>query len=362
MPRPEHQLHIAGGTNTEQTARMLAAIGPLLASEAPDVVLVYGDTNSTVAGGLAAAQAQIPVVHVEAGMRSFDRRMPEELNRVLTDHLSDLLLVPSETARAQPRARGGRRARRAGRRRDGRRVDDVPAARAGASCGRCATRASSRARSSCAPRTARATSTSRSACAGWWTSSWRVDEPRRPAAAPAHRRAPGRRRLARRAGRRRARPARAAAGLHGLHLAADQRPPRADRLRRRAEGGLLRRRPVRDAARHDRVGRDGRGRLERPGRPRPRRGADRAARASRRPSARSSTATAARASASSRRSTRCAPSAAARRDLGAGVGAAVRPGGRCGGPATPAKRAASRRRGRRRRLATPGRSAAPSVS
>jgi UDP-N-acetylglucosamine 2-epimerase (non-hydrolysing)/UDP-GlcNAc3NAcA epimerase len=98
VPRPEHQLHIAGGTNTEQTARMLAAIGPLLVDERPDVVLVYGDTNSTVAGGLAAAQAQIPVVHVEAGMRSFDRRMPEELNRVLTDHLSDLLLVPSETA------------------------------------------------------------------------------------------------------------------------------------------------------------------------------------------------------------------------------------------------------------------------
>jgi UDP-N-acetylglucosamine 2-epimerase len=98
VPRPEHQLHIAGGTNTEQTARMLAAIGPLLGAERPDVVLVYGDTNSTVAGGLAAAQAQIPVVHVEAGMRSFDRRMPEELNRVLTDHLSSLLLVPSVTA------------------------------------------------------------------------------------------------------------------------------------------------------------------------------------------------------------------------------------------------------------------------
>src|SRR4051794_15602055 len=98
VPRPEHQLHIAGGTNTDQTARMLAELGPLLASEKPDVVLVYGDTNSTVAGGLAAAQATIPVVHVEAGMRSFDRRMPEELNRVLTDHLSDLLLVPSQTA------------------------------------------------------------------------------------------------------------------------------------------------------------------------------------------------------------------------------------------------------------------------
>src|SRR3954447_21450587 len=99
VPRPEHQLHIAGGTNTDQTARMLAAIGPLLADERPDVVLVYGDTNSTVAGGLAAAQATIPVVHVEAGMRSFDRTMPEELNRVLTDHLSDLLLAPSDTAR-----------------------------------------------------------------------------------------------------------------------------------------------------------------------------------------------------------------------------------------------------------------------
>jgi UDP-N-acetylglucosamine 2-epimerase (non-hydrolysing)/UDP-GlcNAc3NAcA epimerase len=77
---------------------MLAEIGPLLATEQPDVVLVYGDTNSTVAGGLAAAQANIPVVHVEAGMRSFDRRMPEELNRVLTDHLSELLLVSSQTA------------------------------------------------------------------------------------------------------------------------------------------------------------------------------------------------------------------------------------------------------------------------
>src|SRR4051812_47304260 len=99
VPRPEHQLHIAGGTNTDQTARMLTELGPVLASEKPDVVLVYGDTNSTVAGGLAAAQATIPVVHVEAGMRSFDRRMPEELNRVLTDHLSDLLLVPSQTAR-----------------------------------------------------------------------------------------------------------------------------------------------------------------------------------------------------------------------------------------------------------------------
>lgn len=98
IPRPARQLHIAGGTNTDQTARMLAELGPLLDEEAPDVVLVYGDTNSTLAGGLAAAQRTVPVVHVEAGMRSFDRSMPEELNRVLTDHLSELLLVPSATA------------------------------------------------------------------------------------------------------------------------------------------------------------------------------------------------------------------------------------------------------------------------
>jgi UDP-N-acetylglucosamine 2-epimerase (non-hydrolysing)/UDP-GlcNAc3NAcA epimerase len=77
---------------------MLEALDPLLAAEAPDAVLVYGDTNSTLAGGLAAAQRGIPVAHVEAGMRSFDRTMPEELNRVLTDHLSDLLLVPTPAA------------------------------------------------------------------------------------------------------------------------------------------------------------------------------------------------------------------------------------------------------------------------
>jgi UDP-N-acetylglucosamine 2-epimerase (non-hydrolysing)/UDP-GlcNAc3NAcA epimerase len=98
IPRPELELGLGTGTNTEQTARMLGALGPLMAAERPDAVLVYGDTNSTLAGGLAAAQARVPVAHVEAGMRSFDRAMPEELNRVLTDHLSDLLLCPSATA------------------------------------------------------------------------------------------------------------------------------------------------------------------------------------------------------------------------------------------------------------------------
>jgi UDP-N-acetylglucosamine 2-epimerase len=98
VPAPEVELGLGGGTNTEQTARMLAALGDLLRDQAPDAVLVYGDTNSTLAGALAAAQAQIPVAHVEAGMRSFDRAMPEELNRVLTDHVADLLLVASGVA------------------------------------------------------------------------------------------------------------------------------------------------------------------------------------------------------------------------------------------------------------------------
>jgi len=96
LPRPEHRLDLGGGSNTEQTGRMLCALEPLLAAESPDVVLVYGDTNSTLAGALAGAQARIPVAHVEAGMRSFDRAMPEELNRVLADHAADLLLCSSD--------------------------------------------------------------------------------------------------------------------------------------------------------------------------------------------------------------------------------------------------------------------------
>ena len=98
LPPPDRELGIALGSNTSQTARMLSALEPLVAEEAPDAVLVYGDTNSTLAGGLAGAQAGVPVAHVEAGMRSFDRSMPEELNRVLTDHASSLLLCSSEVA------------------------------------------------------------------------------------------------------------------------------------------------------------------------------------------------------------------------------------------------------------------------
>jgi UDP-GlcNAc3NAcA epimerase len=105
---PEHELGIGGGSNTSQTARMLAALEPLLIEIQPDAVLVYGDTNSTLAGALAAAQCGVPVVHVEAGMRSFDRSMPEELNRVLTDHMSDLLLCASETSAENLRAESAR--------------------------------------------------------------------------------------------------------------------------------------------------------------------------------------------------------------------------------------------------------------
>ncbi len=106
LPRPDHQLDIGGGSNTSQTARMLAALEPLIASERPDAVLVYGDTNSTLAGALVGAQAGVPIAHVEAGMRSYDRTMPEELNRVLADHASALLLCSS--ARSAETLRGER--------------------------------------------------------------------------------------------------------------------------------------------------------------------------------------------------------------------------------------------------------------
>jgi UDP-N-acetylglucosamine 2-epimerase (non-hydrolysing)/UDP-GlcNAc3NAcA epimerase len=100
LPAPDEQLGVSLGTTTSQTARMLTALEPVLERTAPDAVLVYGDTSSTLAGALAAAQAHVPVAHVEAGMRSFDRSMPEELNRVLVDHASDLLLCSTEVAMA----------------------------------------------------------------------------------------------------------------------------------------------------------------------------------------------------------------------------------------------------------------------
>src|ERR1700744_1352277 len=98
LPAPDLELGISLGTNSSQTARMLGALEPVVRDIGPDAVLVYGDTNSTLAGALAGAQAGVPVAHVEAGMRSFDRAMPEELNRVLVDHASSLLLCSTEVA------------------------------------------------------------------------------------------------------------------------------------------------------------------------------------------------------------------------------------------------------------------------
>jgi UDP-N-acetylglucosamine 2-epimerase (non-hydrolysing)/UDP-GlcNAc3NAcA epimerase len=108
LPAPDIELGIALGSNTSQTSRMLGALEPVLSETSPDAVLVYGDTNSTLAGALAAAQAGVPVAHVEAGMRSYDRSMPEELNRVLADHASALLLCSSELAASNLRQEGVR--------------------------------------------------------------------------------------------------------------------------------------------------------------------------------------------------------------------------------------------------------------
>ena len=265
LPRPDHRLDLGGGTNTGQTARMLAALEPLIETERPDVLLVYGDTNSTMAGALAGAQAGVPVAHVEAGMRSYDRTMPEELNRVVADHASSLLLCSSErsaeTLRGErvvgevvvvgdvmvdvaqmvaPRARERTAileecgvepgayvvatAHRAGN------VDD-PARLARA--GRSAARGS---RPDRAPRCIRARAR------GW-----------RPPAC-----------YERLAGGVIAHPVARLSRLHGAAAACARG---ADRLRRRAEGGLPGGRALRDDARHHRVDRDRRRRLEHARRP-----------------------------------------------------------------------------------------------
>ncbi|SHI96724.1 UDP-GlcNAc3NAcA epimerase [Anaerovibrio lipolyticus DSM 3074] len=106
IPQPKYNLHLGGGTHGAMTGRMLEKLEGVMLQEKPDVVLVYGDTDSTLAGSVAAAKLHIPVAHVEAGLRSFNMDMPEEINRALTDRVSKWLFCPTETAMDNLRAEG----------------------------------------------------------------------------------------------------------------------------------------------------------------------------------------------------------------------------------------------------------------
>ena len=121
LPKPDYHLGVESGSHAQQTALMLERIEAIVQKEEPDGVMVYGDTNSTLAGALVAAKLDIPVAHVEAGLRSYNRVMPEETNRVLTDHLSTLLFCPTR----QSVANLAREGMRNGKKKVVKRVGDV---------------------------------------------------------------------------------------------------------------------------------------------------------------------------------------------------------------------------------------------
>ena len=231
---PDHRIESASGPHAVQTARMMAGLEPVLAAEEPDLVLTYGDTNSTLAGALVAAKSGYSSGHVESGLRSFDRAMPEEVNRVVADVICDLRFCPSETAVANLAAEGIH---------DGvHLVGDVMVDVARHFGPIAQRRSDALARMGVEPgayaliTAHRQSNTVREAMEPLVEVLEAVGRSAGLPAAPAHPRGAGVGRPARPGcGRRDAVPA---ARLPGLHGAARIRPPLPDRLRRRAEGGV----------------------------------------------------------------------------------------------------------------------------